>query len=85
MRVTQPYQAANLSLTVVSARIGAAGEGNEKMPIQRIWIAAFVCLICLSNLSEGHAQFTDELDELILEQAPSEPREVRVGGSGAPD
>ena len=49
------------------------------MPIQRIWIAAVVCLISLGNLSVGHAQSMDEMEELILEQAPSEPREVGVG------
>ena len=49
------------------------------MPLQRIWIAAVICLICLGNLSAGHAQSTDELEELILEEAPSEPREVSVG------
>ena len=49
------------------------------MAIQRIWIAAVVCLICLGNLSAGHAQSIDEMQLLFLEEAPSEPREVGVG------
>jgi hypothetical protein len=51
------------------------------MLIQRVWIAAAICLICLSHLSAAHAQSIDqdEIEELILEEAPSEPREVHVG------
>ena len=49
------------------------------MPIKRLWIAAFVCLTCIGNLSLGHAQSTDEMEDLILEEAPAEPRDVGVG------
>ena len=72
-------RSAGLSLTVISATIGGAGERIGEMSIQRIWLAVVVCLSCLGNMSAGHAQSMDELEELILEQAPSEPREVRVG------
>ena len=64
---------------IVSARIDPGGRVKYEMRIQHIWLAAVVCLICLGNLSAGHAQSTDELELLILQQAPSEPREVRVG------
>ncbi len=46
---------------------------------QRIWLAAVVCLFCLGHLSAGNAQSADELGLLIVQQAPSEPIEVRVG------
>ncbi len=49
------------------------------MLIQRILPAVVVCLSCLGYLSAGHAQPTDELELLLLMQAPSEPREVRIG------
>ena len=49
------------------------------MRIQRIWLAAVVCLYCLGHLNAGHAQSTDGLELLLLRDAPSEPIEVRVG------
>jgi hypothetical protein len=49
------------------------------MPIQLIWLAVVVCLSWLGYPSAGHAQPTDELQSLILRQAPSRPLEVRIG------
>ena len=49
------------------------------MSSQRPWLAAVVCFSCLVHLSASHAQSTDDLESLILREAPSEPREVRVG------
>jgi hypothetical protein len=49
------------------------------MWIQRIWLAAVVCLFWLGYMSASHAQSTDRLELLLLQDAPSEPIEVRVG------
>ena len=64
---------------VNSARINPRDRVKYEMLIQRIWPAVVVCLSCLGYLSAGHAQSTDELELLLLMQAPSEPREVGIG------
>ena len=49
------------------------------MTFRRKWIAVVVCLTCLANLSPAGAQSIDDIELLLLEEAPSEPREVGVG------
>ena len=47
--------------------------------MKRIWIASIFWLFCFGHLSEGHAQSSEDLGELLLRKAPNTAREVRVG------
>jgi hypothetical protein len=49
------------------------------MTFRHKWIAAVICALCLANPSRGHAQSVDDIELLLLEEAPAEPHEVGVG------
>ena len=53
-------------LCVLGMELRLRKRGHQKVSVQRTWIAAVVCLICLSHLSAAHAQFTDEDEIQVL-------------------